>query len=369
MPAEQQGSVYKTARGYGLRWLDENGDRRRRPGFTSKSEARKWFQDIERKRMRGESPAPSPLTLSELVEEYLEQHVAEANTIRALGDRLKLATDGIPVKPRASEREHGLGAIQVDRLDVRTVGAWRKRLPEGSAWHAHKALRQVLAYAVRGKLVSENIAKLVPNPEPKRTEVPTFGAWDELMKVTLELDPSRSSLPIVVAGTGLRPEEWLALERRDVDLKGGVLHVRRVYTDGKVKEYGKQDRSLRRVPLRRRAVEALEGHTWRLDTPLVSPGERGGHLNLHDWRRDEWYPGLEAAGVPKLTPYSMRHTFASFSIAAGVSLFYLARLMGSSVEQIDKTYGHLLPESEDYLRGLLDSYDHNAAEAAEGGTR
>jgi hypothetical protein len=53
----------------------------------------------------------------------------------------------------------------------------------------------------------------------------------------------------------------------------------------------------------------------------------------------------------------MRHTFASFGIAAGVSLFYLARLMGSSVEQIDRTYGHMLPESEEYLRGLLDAFD------------
>ena len=25
--------------------------------------------------------------------------------------------------------------------------------------------------------------------------------------------------------------------------------------------------------------------------------------------------------------------------------------------QIDATYGHLLPDSEDYLRGLLDEYD------------
>ena len=53
----------------------------------------------------------------------------------------------------------------------------------------------------------------------------------------------------------------------------------------------------------------------------------------------------------------MRHTFASFAIASGISLFYLARLMGSSVEQIDRTYGHMLPESENYLRGLLDAYD------------
>ena len=83
-------------------------------------------------------------------------------------------------------------------------------------------------------------------------------------------------------------------------------------------------------------VEALDAHPWRIDTPLVYPGERG-YLSLHCWRRDEWTPALECAGLPHLVPYAMRHTFASFAIAAGVSLFYLARLMGSSVEQIDKT--------------------------------
>lgn len=254
MPAEARGSLYRTSTGHGIRWRDEHGVLRRQSGFKSRSEARSWFEDVERKRMRGETPAPSPVTLAELVDEYLAQHVAEANTIRALTDRLKLATDGIPVKPRASEREHGLGEIRVDRLDARTVGAWRKRLPEGSAWHAHKALRQVLAYAVRAKLTTDNVAKLVPNPEPKRREVPVFASWDELEKVAEELHPARRSLPIVVAGTGLRPEEWLALEWRDVDLRGGVLQVRRVYTDGRVKEYGKQSRSLRRMPLRTRVA-------------------------------------------------------------------------------------------------------------------
>jgi hypothetical protein len=91
------------------------------------------------------------------------------------------------VKPRAAKREHGLGDVRVDRLDARTVGAWRKRLPEGSAWHAHKALRQVLSYAVRVKLVSENVAQAVPNPSRIAGRFRPFGAWEEPERVAEEL--------------------------------------------------------------------------------------------------------------------------------------------------------------------------------------
>jgi hypothetical protein len=49
-----------------------------------------------------------------------------------------------------------------------------------------------------------------------------------------------------------------------------------------------------------------------------------------------------------------------------VSLFYLARIMGTSVAQIDATQEHLLPESEDYLRGLLDAYDARPIAEASG---
>jgi hypothetical protein len=39
-----------------------------------------------------------------------------------------------------------------------------------------------------------------------------------------------------------------------------------------------------------------------------------------------------------------------------VSLFELARFMGTSVEQIDKTYGHLLPDALDRTRQALDAF-------------
>src|SRR5687768_12823488 len=37
--------------------------------------------------------------------------------------------------------------------------------------------------------------------------------------------------------------------------------------------------------------------------------------------RHHWNPAVRAAGLAHRTPYSMRHSYAAFSIAAGVSLF------------------------------------------------
>ena len=175
-------------------------------------------------------------------------------------------------------------------------------------------------------------------------------------RVAEDLLPTFAPIPVFVGLTGLRPEEWIALERRDVDLRAGIVHVRRVFTDGQLKLYGKQARSLRSVPLPVRAAEALATLPARIDTPLLFPGEQGGHLNLHNWRADHWTPAVRTAGLTHRTPYALRHTFASFAIVAGVPLFELARFMGTSVDQIDKTYGHLLPDSLDRTRSAMDAF-------------
>ena len=81
-------------------------------------------------------------------------------------------------------------------------------------------------------------------------------------------------------------------------------------------------------------------------------------MNLHNFRAREWKPAIRAAGIdPRRRIYDLRHTYATMSLAAGVSLFSLARRMGTSVEMIDRTYGHLAPDAEDYERGLLDAFD------------
>jgi integrase len=64
---------------------------------------------------------------------------------------------------------------------------------------------------------------------------------------------------------------------------------------------------------------------------------------------------LEAAGVEQRGPYALRHTFATEALAAGVSTFELARLMGTSVAMIDRTYGHLARDSHDAILARLDA--------------
>jgi hypothetical protein len=48
-------------------------------------------------------------------------------------------------------------------------------------------------------------------------------------------------------------------------------------------------------------------------------------------------------------------------------LFELARFMGTSVEQIDRTYGHLLPDALGRARRALDDFASRPLAIAEAG--
>jgi integrase len=77
------------------------------------------------------------------------------------------------------------------------------------------------------------------------------------------------------------------------------------------------------------------------------------HLSLDNFRTREWYAALDAAGIERRGPYHLRHTFATEALAAGISIFELARIMGASVKEIDRTYGHLARDASDSIRARL----------------
>ena len=69
---------------------------------------------------------------------------------------------------------------------------------------------------------------------------------------------------------------------------------------------------------------------------------------------------MEASGVARPARiYDLRSTFASNALAAGVTVFELARVMGTSVAMIERHYGALLDGA---LAGIAERLDSLEAE-------
>jgi integrase len=353
MPRDIRGSVYKTSNGYGIRW-PENGGRPQRDGFKNPTEARRWLAETVLPRLRAGGPS-AEITFDAFCDLYLAQHPGSDRTKQTQRERL--------VRSRAA-----FGAWTLRELEgaPANIAAWRASLPTEAMRHRlTRTLREVLAAAVRWRYITRNPAvDAGPNPEPRREEVQPLEP-DELAAICDQLGSQDRAAVILAAETGLRTHEWVALERRDIDRSGQVpvVSVRRRLVRGVTTPYLKTDRSRRRVPLTRTALAAVAGLPPRLATPALFPAPEGGPLLLDNWRTRSWYPALELAGVSKRGPYNLRHTFASERLHAGMSAWKLARAMGTSQREIDRTYGHLVRDSEEALLAEMEVGRDSEAEA------
>ena len=235
------------------------------------------------------------------------------------------------------------------------VAAWRATLPDRSRFAVTAALRQGSPLPSAGGTCSRTWrSRRGVTPSLNRARCAYTAG--EVEAIAAELSPAYQPLPVFASATGLRPEERQAIERRDVDRREWALSVRRTVSSGEVVELGKIVRSRRQVPLSRRALDALDALPAPLDSPLLFPAPAGGVLNLDNFRLREWAPAIEASGVR--TPahiYDLRSTFASNALADGVSVFQLARVMGTSVRMIERHYGAMLGGSGAEIARLLDA--------------
>ena len=68
-------------------------------------------------------------------------------------------------------------------------------------------------------------------------------------------------------------------------------------------------------------------------------------------------PAVESAGLPAgVTSHDLRHHYASVLLAAGESVVAVAERLGhENATLVLKTYGHLMPDSEDRTRPAIDT--------------
>jgi len=137
--------------------------------------------------------------------------------------------------------------------------------------------------------------------------------------------------------TGMRRGEHCHLRWSDVDLPRRVIHIRSNETFK-----AKQGRS-RMVPLSEVAFHLLELMHRKSTTVLVftSCGKRVSE----DWITHAFKKYVRMAGLnDKLHFHSLRHTFASWLVQDGVSLYEVQKLLGHSNITVTQVYSHLQPE-------------------------
>jgi len=145
------------------------------------------------------------------------------------------------------------------------------------------------------------------------------------------LQSTDRALYVLVAMTGLRQGELLALRWRDVDWASGRIQVRRSFVRG---EFGapKSRRSSRSVPLADRVAGELEAHfqraTYQADDALVFGHPDTGKPLDRSRLLKRFKGAARQAAIREVRFHDLRHTFGTRMAAAGVPMRTLQEWMG-----------------------------------------
>lgn len=146
-------------------------------------------------------------------------------------------------------------------------------------------------------------------------------------------------LTIFAVNTGLRQGELITLEWRqiNIDEKTLILDNRTHLTKAK---------KVRTVPLNNNAVNILlERFKEKSDKHNYVFSYKGNMIN-QDYLSRYYKKFILAAGLnPKLNFHSLRHTFASWLVQSGVSLYVVSKLLGHSDITTTQIYSHLSKEN------------------------
>jgi integrase len=354
MPRQARPRADRHGNGWRVRWIDANGVRQSKGGFRTERDALEHgaarLEETLALRRGDRLPASNrPQTVDELLDVFLEKKGA---TVASLTKK-KMTRE----LRRARET---FGDRHPDSLNRLEIEDWRTTLAAGSRHNAFRSFRQALTWAHARGLTEREPSAGIKNPKRKRHErkpIVPFETWAEVDAIAYELDERYRAIPLFAVGTGLRPEEWIALERGDVDRDARLIRVCKRFTDGRI-EQGTKTVPERFVPLRQRVLAALDAMPTRIDTPILFPAPRGGYLEINRFRLRHWYPALRAAGLEQRGTYTMRHTFATWAIEEGsIPLPQVATIMGTSIRELEDTYHRWLQRTDERLLAALDAYD------------
>src|SRR5581483_3910996 len=316
---------------YEVAYCDSDGRQRWRT-VDSLREARQLRADLVSKVARGERVAPSKATFSQFSDEWLEGQKPRLRpkTQELYGSYLRLH-----VKPRLGRLR--LGEVTVD--DVARLITEMER--DGyAAWTIRGVLTvlgRVLGAAERRGLTAGNPVRRLERGERPKVQRREFPSLDrEAIGRLISSAPEKYRTLIAVSLlTGARQSELLGLRWQDVDVKAGVLRIRRqLDRQGNLVE-PKTQAAKREIPIpaslgRLLADEKERAFARGLAKPLdyVFSSERGTPLGHRNIVRRGLEPAIKKAALPHLSWHDLRHVAASALIAEGASVAYVSRVLG-----------------------------------------
>jgi integrase/recombinase XerD len=182
-----------------------------------------------------------------------------------------------------------------------------------------------------------------PRRSRKLPQVLTRGEIETLLAQPRGTDPAslrdRALLELMYA-CGLRASEAIGLELMDVDIEEGVLRAR-----GK----GSKERV---VPIGQAALRALRIYLERGRPKLVKGAPethlfvnfRGGHLTRQGLYKIVRRHALTAGLADRMSPHTLRHTFATHLLAGGCDLRSVQEMLGHADVSTTQLYTHLSSE-------------------------
>ncbi len=236
---------------------------------------------------------------------------------------------------------------QLAHVDARLLRQYLARLYEAGLSRASiarklAAIRSCLAFLSRRGGLAKNPAREVVSPRlPKR--LASFLPIDEAT-VLLEHPAAardRAILEMLYA-TGARVAELCGLDLGDLDRTGDTIRVR-----GK----GAKERV---IPVGDAALQALDAYLrarGNADGPLFE-NVRGGRLTVRSVHRVVKARSRAAGLTRRVTPHTLRHTFATHMLDAGADLRLIQDLLGHSRLSTTQRYTHV---SADHLMRVYDS--------------
>ena len=360
-----------------LRYTDDKGQQRRvEKVCRTKAEAVAALRDMRRRAEDGGVVVEDAATLAAYVQRWLDVTLAVSDRAPATKATYETLLRVHVLPTLGSKRLRDLKPTDVERL-LLTMG---ESMSPSTVRQTHTVLRAVLDTAHRDGLVRSNAAAAVQRPRVPRAEARWY-TEDEVARMLAAAEGHRyAPLLTVVAYTGLRIGEALALRWSDVTedevrVTGSLSNLHRGDT--------KTRAGMRAVPLVPEAAEAIKarrkaqaaerlaaGVMWT-DSGLVFTTEAG--TPVDDRNALRWLHGVRRrAGIKGGAWHAFRHAAASRMLTRGVPIGTVQAIMGhSSITVTVDMYGHVTgAHLADEMRRAMSGYGapHNAPHTAHDAT-